>query len=81
MAIQNTLDQRSYLARMIKEPEVTFIGNVFKLTYENAKILTNDAYKERVHGIPLNSFLLGATFNPLTFHHLKNMKELLCCLE
>lgn len=67
MAIQNTLDQRSYLARMIKEPEVNFIGNVFKLTYENAKILTNDAYKERVHGIPLNSFLLGATFNPSDF--------------
>jgi hypothetical protein len=67
MAIQNTIDQKSYLARMIKSPETNFIGNVFKLTYENAKILTNDAYKERVHGIPLNSFLLGATFNPSDF--------------
>ena len=67
MAIQNILNEQNVLARMIKEPEINFIGNVFKLTYENAKVLTNDAYKERVYGIPLNSFLLGATFNPSDF--------------
>lgn len=75
VAIQRVIDQNIPLARMIKNPEANFVGNVFKLTYENAKILTNDAYKERVHGIPLNSFLLGATFNPSDFSSSKEHEK------
>lgn len=69
--IQNKLDEKHVLARMIAEPEVNFVGNVFKLTYEYANILTNDYYKERVQGIPLNSFLIGATYNPSDFSSAK----------
>ncbi|MDA3053699.1 DUF87 domain-containing protein [Campylobacter sp. JMF_01 NE2] len=65
--MKDLLKTKHILARMIQEPEINFIGNVFKLSYESAKILTNDAYKERVKGIPLNSFLIGATFDPNNF--------------
>lgn len=81
MAIQNMLNEKNYLARMIKEPETSFIGNVFKLTYENAKVLTNDAYKERVRGVPLNSFLLGATFNPSDFSSSKEHERVVVLMR
>jgi hypothetical protein len=44
-----------------------FVGYVFSLSYESALIITNDAWKTRVSGIPLNCFLLGATFDPEQF--------------
>jgi len=81
MAIQNILNEKNILARMIKEPEINFVGNVFRLTYDNAKVLTNDAYKERVHGIPLNSFLLGATFNPSDFSFSKEHERVVVLMR
>jgi len=81
MAIQNMINMQNPLSRMIKEPETTFVGNVFRLTYENAKVLTNDAYKERVKGIPLNSFLLGATFNPSEFFSSKEHERVVILMR
>lgn len=73
--VENKLGKKQVLARMIADPEVNFIGNVFKLTYEYANILTNDYYKERVQGIPLNSFLIGATYNPSDFASAKEHEK------
>lgn len=85
MAIRKILNEKNYLARMIKDPNIedenNFIGNVFKLTYENAKVLTNDAYKEKVHGIPLNSFLLGATFNPSDYESSKEHEKVVILMR
>ena len=41
-----------------------FIGWVYQIDYENACVMTNDIWKERVLGVPNNCFLLAASFNP-----------------
>lgn len=41
-----------------------FVGWVFSLDYDNALVVTNDAWKYAVRGIPHNSFLLASTFTP-----------------
>ena len=41
-----------------------FIGWVYQIDYENACVMTNDIWKERVIGVPNNCFLLAASFNP-----------------
>lgn len=41
-----------------------FIGWVFQIDYEHALVMTNDIWKARVNGIPHNSFLLAAGFDP-----------------
>src|SRR5262249_9932923 len=53
------------LARLVQTEN--FIGYVYSLSYEDALIITNDAWKSRVSGVPLNCFLLGATFDPDQF--------------
>ena len=39
-----------------------FVGWVYSLDYDNALIITNDAWKNNVKGIPHNSFLVAAPF-------------------
>lgn len=41
-----------------------FVGWVFSLDYDNALVVTNDAWKYAVKGIPHNAFLLASTFTP-----------------
>lgn len=41
-----------------------FIGWVYQIDYENACVMTNDIWKERVLGVPNNCFLLAASFDP-----------------
>jgi hypothetical protein len=43
------------------------IGFVYSLDFEIAKILTNDHWKDRVAGVPLNAFLVAAAFDPDKF--------------
>ncbi len=50
------------LARLIQKEN--FIGWVYSIDYEQALIMTNDLWKARVKGVPLNSFLLAASFDP-----------------
>lgn len=44
-----------------------FVGWVYDLDYEVAKVLTNDHWKAEARGIPFNSFLLATTFDPGQF--------------
>ena len=41
-----------------------FVGWVYSINYEKALIMTNDAWKENVKGIPHNSFLIATNLNP-----------------
>ena len=41
-----------------------FVGLVYSIDYEKALIITNDKWKSDVKGIPHNSFLLAASFDP-----------------
>ncbi len=51
------------LARLIQENQ--FVGWVYQLDYEQALVLTNDAWKERARGVPQNCFLLAAPAGPV----------------
>lgn len=42
----------------------SWVGWTFDLNYEKAAVLTNDHWKQRVHGIPHNGFLLASAFTP-----------------
>lgn len=55
------------LASLLSEPEVNHIGYVYSMGFKDALVLTNDAWKERVAGIPHNSFLIAASFDPAKF--------------
>ncbi len=41
-----------------------FVGWVFSLDYDNALVVTNDAWKYSVKGVPHNSFLVASAFTP-----------------
>ena len=41
-----------------------FVGWVFSLDYDNALVVTNDAWKYSVKGVPHNSFLVASSFTP-----------------
>lgn len=53
--------------------EENFAGWVYNIDYEKALIMTNDIWKERVNGIPHNSFLLAATFNPKYYNKTRDI--------
>lgn len=52
------------LAKLLDNHKNAHIGYVYGMTFNDALVLTNDAWKERVAGIPHNSFLIGAGFDP-----------------
>lgn len=41
-----------------------FVGWVYYIDYDKAHVMTNDLWKAQASGIPHNSFLVAATFNP-----------------
>lgn len=41
-----------------------FVGWVYSIDYRKALVITNDSWKDHVSGIPHNSFLIAAAFNP-----------------
>ena len=56
----------SPLVQLIGKPEPSFAGFLFNTSFDETYILTNDSFKEKVNGLPLNSFLVAAGFNPET---------------
>jgi hypothetical protein len=64
MSILNTLASDSKLAKLIGDPESNHIGYVYSMNFREALVLTNDSWKEKVAGIPHNSFLLASGFDP-----------------
>ena len=58
----NELVETDALFQLIQRDN--FVGWVFSLDYDNALVVTNDAWKYAVKGIPHNAFLLASTFTP-----------------
>ena len=58
----NELVTTDELFRLIQKDN--FVGWVFSIDYDNALVVTNDAWKHAVKGIPHNAFLLASTFTP-----------------
>lgn len=52
------------LVKLLGDFKEAHIGYVYSMDFQNALVLTNDAWKERVAGIPHNSFLVASAFNP-----------------
>jgi hypothetical protein len=55
------------LTRLIGEVDQSFVGYVYNLKYDECFVQTNDAFKHAVNGMPHNSFLLAAGFDPARF--------------
>lgn len=54
----------SPLVQLTDDHKEVHVGYVYGMTFTHALVLTNDAWKERVSGVPHNSFLIAAAFNP-----------------
>lgn len=67
LEMTNRLEQSNSLVALLKPSLENHIGYVYSMNYNNALILTNDAWKDRVGGIPHNSFLIAAAFDPDKF--------------
>lgn len=63
-AIVNEIMADSSLAKLLDGYKNGHVGYVFGMSFNDALVLTNDAWKERVAGVPHNSFLIGAGFDP-----------------
>ncbi len=50
------------LIRLVQEEN--FVGYIYKIDYDTAQVMTNDLWKKQVLGIPHNSFLVAAEFEP-----------------
>lgn len=61
----NQLRQQDPLVRLIQKDN--FVGWVYALDYDTARVMTNDLWKAQVQGVPFNCFLIAATFDPETF--------------
>jgi len=72
------------LANLLDEHKNVHIGYVYGMSFNEALVLTNDAWKEKVAGIPHNSFLVAAGFDPekmMTAHEFDREVVLLRVLE
>jgi hypothetical protein len=63
------------LATLLADPVKNHIGYVYSMGFKEAMVLTNDAWKERVAGIPHNSFLIGASFDPAKFSNVLELDK------
>lgn len=66
--INKVVTAESELVKLLGDFDSSFVGYVYGMRFDEALVLTNDAFKQRVNGIPHNSFLLAAGFNPQRFH-------------
>ena len=58
------MTQTSELVKLLGNHRESFIGYVYGMRFEQALVLTNDDWKHRVDGLPHNSFLIAAGFDP-----------------
>jgi hypothetical protein len=54
----------SSLVKLLGNFDESFVGYVYGMRFDEVLVLTNDAWKHAVNGIPHNSFLVAAGFNP-----------------
>ncbi|WP_161889684.1 ATP-binding protein [Pontibacter russatus] len=54
----------SELVKLLGDFNKSFVGYVYSMRYDEVFVLTNDDWKHAVNGLPHNSFLVAAGFNP-----------------
>ena len=64
MKIFNEIAKENKLAKLVGAAKENHVGYVYSMNFSEAFVLTNDAWKERVAGIPHNSFLIASGFDP-----------------
>jgi hypothetical protein len=57
----------SALVKLLGDYDSSFVGYVYGMRFDEVFVLTNDAFKQKVNGIPHNSFLVAAGFHPARF--------------
>lgn len=63
----NRLSLENQLVELLNASRDAHIGYIYSMDYNNALILTNDAWKDRVGGVPHNSFLMASALDPDKF--------------
>ncbi len=66
-SVLRTVISDNPLTRLIGDVDGSFVGYVYSLRYDECFVQTNDAFKHGVNGLPHNSFLLAAGFDPARF--------------
>lgn len=56
----SAVNQQDAIIGMVSGPDRLHVGYVFRMGYENALIMTNDAWRDRVGGIPLGCILVAS---------------------
>jgi hypothetical protein len=62
--VNQVVAAESELVRLLGDYNNSFVGYVYAMRFDEVYVLTNDEWKHRVDGIPHNSFLVAAGFNP-----------------
>lgn len=62
--VNQIMAEANPLARLLDSHKKAHVGYVYGMSFTDALVLTNDAWKERVAGVPHNSFLVAAGFDP-----------------
>lgn len=62
--IFNQIAGDSNLVKLLGDYDKSFVGYVYGMRFDEVLVLTNDAWKFAVDGLPHNSFLVAAGFNP-----------------
>lgn len=66
-SVLRTVISDNPLTRLVGDVDLSFVGYVYNLRYDECFVQTNDAFKHSVNGLPHNSFLLAAGFDPARF--------------
>lgn len=67
IVVNKLMENENPLVNLLGDFHENHVGYVYTMNFSEALVLTNDAWKERVAGIPHNSFLIAAAFNPERF--------------
>lgn len=68
MNIANTIMATTNpLVGLLGDYKQNLVGYIYSMNFNEAMVLTNDAWKERVGGIPHNGFLVASMFDPEKF--------------
>jgi len=65
--------EKSSLPKLVQKPN--FVGWSYYADFSTIRVLTNDYFKGIVQGIPHNSFLVCATFDPDQFHSVRDVEK------
>lgn len=73
MNIMDELLKNEPLVQLV-QPD-NFVGWVYDIDYDKARVMTNDLWKMRAKGIPHNCFLVAASFDPEEFSKVSNEEK------